>query len=141
MTIPTQMSLTGFIATAPQLTFGQNGVARLHTRVGVDQFRQEPDGGWTKLDPTFHDLVLFHTRAERAYGRFHVGDQIIASGYVHEFERTRNGATEIREQFVAKRMGHDPDRTKYEVHRRQPDQTPEPPRPEPTPPSPTLHAV
>lgn len=139
MTIPTQMSLTGFIATVPQLTFSQNGVARLYARVGVDQYRHEPDGGWTKLDPTFHDLVMFHTRAERAYSRFQVGDQIIASGYVHEYERTRNGGSETHEQFVAKRMGHDADRTKYEVHRRQPEPTPEPSGPEPTPP--TLHAV
>lgn len=70
MTIPTQMSLTGFIATTPQLTFTQSGIARFYARVGVDHYRREADGAWTKLDPTFHDLVMFRNKAEKAYERF-----------------------------------------------------------------------
>ncbi|EGD42830.1 single-stranded DNA-binding protein [Nocardioides sp. NPDC057772] len=139
MTIPTQMSLTGFIATTPQLTFTQSGIARFYARVGVDHYRREADGAWTKLDPTFHDLVMFRNKAEKAYERFRPGDHIVASGYVHEFTRERNGLEETHEQFVAKQMGHDAAKTKYEVQRRAPELDSRPDGP--TPPSPTLHSV
>jgi single-strand DNA-binding protein len=127
MTIPTQMSLHGFIATAPELNFTGKGHARFHCRVGVEHFRKEVDGSFTKLDPTFHDLVMFDRSAERAYSRFKVGDQVVASGYVHEYEQERPGsASEIREQFVARRVGHDCARTRYVVDRA-PDRQPEAP--------------
>ena len=42
MTIPTQMSLLGFIATDPDLHFSEDGVARFSARVGVRQFRRTP---------------------------------------------------------------------------------------------------
>ena len=50
MTIPTQMSLHGFIATDPDLHFSENGVARFSARVGVRQSRQNPDGSTTQLE-------------------------------------------------------------------------------------------
>jgi single-strand DNA-binding protein len=125
MTIPTQMSLQGFIATAPELTFGSKGHPRFYCRVGIEQHRKETNGSFTKLDPVFCDLVLFDRTAERAYSRFKPGDQIVASGYVHEFEQTSaNGTSQKREQFVARRIGHDCVRTRYVVDRtptKQPD--------------------
>lgn len=124
MTIPTQMSLHGFIATAPELNFTGSGVARFHARVGVEQFRKEVDGSFSKLDSTFHDLVMFNKVAEVAYARFKVGDQFLASGYIHEYEVEKTGSSQIREQFVARRLGHDCARTQYAVDRapaRQPD--------------------
>jgi hypothetical protein len=51
MTIPTQISLQGFIATAPELTFTGKGHARFYCRVGIEQHRKEVDGSFTKLDP------------------------------------------------------------------------------------------
>ena len=127
MTIPTQMSLHGFIATAPELNFTGKGHARFYCRVGVEHFRKEVDGSFTKLDPTFHDLVMFDRSAERAYSRFKVGDQVVASGYVHEYEQERRGEpSEIREQFVARRVGHDCARTRYAVDRA-PERQPEAP--------------
>ena len=67
MTIPTQMSLHGFIATAPELTFTGKGHARFFCRVGIEQHRKEVDGSFTRLDPVFCDMVLFDRAAERAY--------------------------------------------------------------------------
>lgn len=122
MTIPTQLSLHGFVATAPELTFTDTGVARFHARVGVEQFRKETNGTFTRLDPTYVDLVMFNKTAERAYARFAVGDQFVASGYIHEYE-TGSGP---REQFVARRIGHDCARTRYEVDR-SPSHEPDPP--------------
>ena len=127
MTIPTQMSLHGFIATAPQLNFTGNGVARFYARVGVEHFRKGTDGSFTKLDPTFHDMVMFRSTAERAYARFRVGDQLVASGYVNEYELEKNGHVEAREEFVARRIGHDTVRTRYSVDRPKPDKSVEQP--------------
>ena len=126
MTIPTQMSLHGFIATAPELNFTGSGHARFYARIGVEQFRKEVDGSFTKLDPTFHNLVMFDRSAEHAYARFKVGDQFVASGYIHEYEMEKNGGSEIREQFVARRIGHDCARTRYSVDRA-PSRQPDPP--------------
>ena len=40
MTIPTQMSLHGYIATAPELSFTDRGHARFYCRVGIEQYRK-----------------------------------------------------------------------------------------------------
>jgi hypothetical protein len=44
VTIPTQMSLHGFIATAPELTFTGKGHARFFCRVGIEQHRLRSTG-------------------------------------------------------------------------------------------------
>ena len=120
MTIPTQLSLQGFIASEPQLSFGESGHARFYCRVGIEQHRKEADGSFTKVEPVFCDLVLFDRAAERAYSRFKPGDQILASGYIHEYEQERQGgASRFREQFVACRIGHDCLCTRYVVDRGQ----------------------
>jgi single-strand DNA-binding protein len=118
MTIPTQMSLHGFIATVPDLSFTQTGKARFYARVGCEHYRKEVDGSFTKLDPSFHDLVLFEATAERVYARFRKGDSFVASGYIHQYEIERDGTTLVRDEFVARRIGHDTARTAYEVQRR-----------------------
>ena len=82
MTIPIQMSLHGFIATAPQLNFTGNGAARFYARVGVEHYRKETDGSFTKLDSTVPRPGRYAKTAERAYSRFKVGDNFVASGYV-----------------------------------------------------------
>ena len=118
MSIPTQMSLAGFIATVPDLHFSEAGKPRFHARVGCEHFRKEVDGNFTKLDPTFHDLVIFNDTALTAYERFKKGDSFLASGHIHEYEVESGGTTVIRDEFVARRIGHDTQRTKYEVRRR-----------------------
>ena len=117
MTIPTHMSLHGFIATEPELTYGKSDVARFRARVGVEQWRKEPNGSFTELDPQFCEMVMFKAAAERAYARFRAGDQFVASGYVHEYEFERDGETVQREEFVARRIGHDTARTRYSAER------------------------
>lgn len=140
MSIPTQMSLHGFIATIPQLTFGDTGIARFYARVGVEHYRKETNGNVTKLDPTFHSMAMFGTKAEKAYNQFQVGDQIIASGYVNEYQVERNGAVEQREEFIARQIGHDAHRTRYTVARG-PSPTPPTPPPAAQLPAPSLHAI
>lgn len=118
MSIPTQMSLTGFIASDPDLHFTTAGAEYVRVRVGVEQWRKEVDGRFTKLDPTFHDMVAFESTARETYARFRKGDSFVASGYVYEYEVERDGCTVIKEEFVARKIGHNANKTAYEVQRR-----------------------
>ena len=139
MSIPTQMSLTGFIASEPDLHFTTAGAEYLRVRVGVEHWRKEVDGSLTKLDSTFHDMVAFESTAREAYARFRKGDSFVASGYVHEYEVERPGERSvIKEEFVARKIGHNVNRTAYEVERRTLSR-PEPgPQPSPEPPNPAV---
>jgi single-strand DNA-binding protein len=126
------MTIAGFIASTPQLNFTGSGVARFYARVGVEHARKEPDGSFTQLDPTFHDLVLYRTSAERAYARFRKGDSFVAHGYIHQYEMEKNGQSVACEEFVARRIGHDLVRTRYEVERKQAERSnPAPEIPQP----------
>ena len=119
MSIPTQMSLVGFIATTPELHFTKGGDECCRVRVGVEQWRKEVDGSFTKLDPTFHDMVAFESTARETYARFRRGDSFVASGYIHEYEVEREGGSVIKEEFVARKIGHNANKTAYEVQRHQ----------------------
>jgi single-stranded DNA-binding protein len=109
------MSLVGFIASDPDLHFTSAGAEYLRVRIGVEQWRKEVDGSFTKLEPTFHDMVAFESTAREAYSRFRKGDSFVASGYVHEYEVDRAGV--VKEEFVARKLGHNVNRTAYEVQR------------------------
>jgi len=63
------------------------------------------------------DLVVFHESTQRARTRFRPGDAFIASGHVNTYDVTRDGKTIQREEFVARRLGHDAARTRYKVTR------------------------
>ena len=117
MALHTQQSLSGFIASDPQQSVTENGDVRFYVRVGQPHFRREHDGGFTELDPTFHDLVTYRATAERALSRFTKGDSFVAEGYVRTFQVEREGEVVDREEFVAKKIGHDLARTNYEVDR------------------------
>lgn len=117
MDIHTQQSISGFIASTPQLGFNDKGQARFYARFGQEHFDRNPDGSFTQLESTFHDLVMFRATAERAHERFRKGDNFIAEGYVREYEAARDGEQVQTEQFVAKKIGHDLARTRYEVDR------------------------
>lgn len=69
---------------------------------------------FTQLDPTFTDLVMFRKSAERAHDQFRKGDNFIAEGETRTYTG-QDGAE--REQFVASRIGHDNNITRYSVDR------------------------
>lgn len=117
MTLHTQQSLSGFIASEPQQTVTDNGDARFYARVGQQHFRRNDDGTFTELEPTFHDLVAYRSTAERAAARFAKGDHFVSEGYVRAFTVDRNGTAQDAEEFVAKKIGHDLARTEYDVDR------------------------
>lgn len=117
MAIHTQQSISGFIATEPQLTTGESGETRFYSRFGQEHYRREDDGTFTQTETTYHHLVMFGRSAEHAYGRFQRGDIFVAEGYVHDYSFERDGQNIEGEEFIAKRMGHDTARTRYEVNR------------------------
>ena len=138
MSIPTQMSLVGFIASAPELHFTKEGAECCRLRVGVEQWRKEVDGSFTKLDPTFHDMVAFESTARETYARFRKGDSFVASGYVHEYELDGREGSVIKEEFVARKIGHNVNKTAYEVQRRRLSPATPAPQPSPEPPNPAV---
>lgn len=117
MTIETQQSVSGFIATDPRLTYTEDGVARFYCRIGIEHSRQEPDGTFTRLDPTFHDMTAFRKAAEEGIARLRKNDKFVASGRVHEYTYEKDGQTVEAKEFIVSRFGHDMARTRYEVDR------------------------
>ncbi|WP_104090806.1 single-stranded DNA-binding protein [Cryobacterium sp. N19] len=117
MALHTQQSLSGFIASDPQQSVTENGDTRFYVRVGQPHFRHECSGSFTALEPTFHDLVAYRATADRALTRFAKGDSFVAEGYVRTFQVERDGEAVQREEFVAKKIGHDLARTNYSVDR------------------------
>lgn len=117
MSIHTQESVSGFITSDPQLTVASNGNPRLYLRFGQEHFRREEDGTFTQLESSYHHLVMFGRSAERAAERFSKGDNFIAEGCQRPVSYERDGQNVESEEFVAKRIGHDAARTRYEVDR------------------------
>ncbi|UOQ89172.1 single-stranded DNA-binding protein [Agromyces endophyticus] len=117
MALHTQQSISGFIATEPRQSVTERGETRFYARIGQPRFRREDDGTFTELAPTFHDLVAYRATADRAMARFAKGDSFVAEGYVRTFQVEHDGEIVDREEFVAKKLGHDLARTEYEVDR------------------------
>ena len=127
MAMHTQESVSGFIASDPQLTYTERGDARFYAKIGQEHYRKEPDGSFTQTETTFHDLVAFRKTAERAHARFAKGDKFLAEGYIREYDRTEPEGQKVKaEEFVAKKIGHDLARTSYDVDRTRRAQAPAP---------------
>lgn len=118
MAIPTQASLAGFIVSDPEVSFTDDGTTRVHFRVGVEHWHREDDGTYTKLDNSFHDLVVYGKTAERAADQLRKGDQFLAHGHVQTYYAEPPAQPPERDAFIARRIGHDLARTTYEVERR-----------------------
>ena len=54
MAIQTQESLSGFIASDPQLRETSKGDARFYARIGKEHFRREDDGSFTQIETSYH---------------------------------------------------------------------------------------
>ncbi|WP_308465238.1 single-stranded DNA-binding protein [Rathayibacter soli] len=121
MPITTRESVSGFIASAPQLSFTQNGDARFYARIGQEHARRKDDGSFTPLEPTFTDLIMFGKSAERAYSQFQKGDAFIADGQARTYTQNVDNKPVKRDQFVARRIGHDNNLTTYVVDRPRPE--------------------
>lgn len=118
MVIETQASFSGFVVSEPQLSYTENGDARLYVKVGKEHFQREKDGSFTSLETTFHDLVAFRAAAEQGHARLAKGDRFVAEGYVRTYPTHGTDGRAVQgEEFVARRFGHDIARTRYDVDR------------------------
>jgi single-stranded DNA-binding protein len=112
--------MSGFIASTPQLSRTETGDARLSMKVGQEHFTRNPDGSFTQGETSFHDLVMFRRAAEKAAAQFTKGDKFVAEGYIHAYTMTdEDGQMFEREEFVARKIGHDNAVTNYTVNRPQ----------------------
>ena len=118
MSMHTQTSTSGFIASDPQLSQTAKGDARFYARFGQEHYRRESDGSFTQLETTYHNMVMFGRSARHAHERFAKGDKFIAEGYVRQYDRSDDNGQPVKaEEFVAKKIGHDLARTRYTVDR------------------------
>jgi single-strand DNA-binding protein len=65
MAIRTHQSISGFVASDPQLSYTERGDARLYMKVGIEHYRKEPDNSFTQLETTFHDLIAYRGAPSR----------------------------------------------------------------------------
>jgi len=118
MPIKTSNSMSGFIASTPQLSRTENGDQRLYVKAGQEHFIRNQDGSFTQEETSFHDLVMFRRAAEKAAVQFAKGDKFVAEGYIHAYAVTDDqGQMAEREEFVARKIGHDSAVTRYSVDR------------------------
>ncbi|GAA2234083.1 hypothetical protein GCM10010413_36570 [Promicromonospora sukumoe] len=116
MTIPIRQSLEGVFLTGLRPGTTRTGLPVLRARVRAQQWQRE-DGSSTPGEPVTCDLVVFHASTQRAQTRFRPGDAFVAAGHVNVYDVTRDGKTVQREEFVARRLGRDAARTRYNVTR------------------------
>ena len=116
MTIPIRQSLEGVFLTGLRPGTTRTGLPVLRARVRAHEWQRESETS-TPGEPVTCDLVVFHASTQRARTRFRPGDAFIAAGHVNVYDVTRNGKTVQREEFVARRLGHDAARTRYKVTR------------------------
>lgn len=117
MSVHTRQSLTGFIASDPELSRTVTGDARLYLRIGQPHYQRNDDGTSTRLETTFHSLVLYGRAAERAHDQFRKGDRFVADGHLREYTYELDGEQKTTAQFLASTIGHDTARTTYTVDR------------------------
>lgn len=108
--------MIGHIAGDPRLTHSEKtGTPRFYARVGVDHWRREDDGTFTKTDRTFHDLAVRYKAAEAAMELFKKGDDFIATGRFEKFTDPTSGAE--REEFRADTLTPNPVSTRLSIDR------------------------
>ena len=108
--------MVGHIAGDPRLTHSEKtGTPRFYARVGVDHWRREDDGTFTKTDRTFHDLAVRYKAAEVGIELFKKGDDFIATGRFEKFTDPTTGAE--REEFRADTLTPNPVSTRLSIDR------------------------
>ncbi|MGP5008863.1 hypothetical protein ACTXJK_18375 [Brachybacterium tyrofermentans] len=108
-------SFKGRIKSEPTLGTTSKGKAKFYAKVEQRHWRYEPDGTYTRLPNTYHDLVAYKGAAVRAYKQLAKNDYFIAEGRMEDYLSKRTG--EMKQRFAATAFGHDMAHTRYEVDR------------------------
>lgn len=113
--VPVEQALEGMLESDLTWSETRDGTPMLRARVRVERWRASAEGPPDRLPPMFCTLVVFNERTQKARASFQAGDTILASGYVRSLPA--DGQGEERHVFVARRIGHDAARTRYQVVR------------------------
>lgn len=108
-------SFKGRIKSNPQLSTTKKGHPKFYAKVEQRHWKPEPDGSYSRLPNTYHDLVAYKGPAVRAYKQLHHNDYFVAEGRMEDYISQRTGET--KQRFVATAAGHDMAYTRYEVDR------------------------
>ncbi|WP_119296320.1 single-stranded DNA-binding protein [Brevibacterium casei] len=95
-------SIYAFVASKPQLTYTENGDARLYFKAGQRHRHYDPEAGWQNQPTTFHDVVAFKGAAQFGVEHLREKDRFIAQGSLREYTNKHTGERE--EQFEATRF-------------------------------------
>jgi single-strand DNA-binding protein len=76
-------------------------------RIGINHSQPREDGGFTELEPTYHDLVQFGKGAERTADLYIKGDKVIAYGNTRVYDRVVDGERRVDKQFIATSVSPD----------------------------------
>lgn len=95
-------SIYAFVASKPQLTYTENGDARLYFKAGQRHRHYDPEAGWQNQPTTFHDVVAFKGAAQFGIEHLREKDRFIAQGSLREYTNKHTGEPE--EQFEATRF-------------------------------------
>ena len=95
-------SIYAFVASKPQLTYTENGDARLYFKAGQRHGHYDPEVGWQNHPTTFHDVVAFKGAAQFGIQHLREKDRFLAQGSLREYTNKHTG--ELEEQFEATRF-------------------------------------
>lgn len=95
-------SIYAFVASKPQLTYTENGDARLYFKAGQRHRHYDPEAGWQNQPTTFHDVVAFKGAAQFGIEHLREKDRFIAQGSLRQYTNKHTGEPE--EQFEATRF-------------------------------------
>jgi single-strand DNA-binding protein len=102
------ITITGNVATPPELKHTAAGVAIATFRVASGQRRYDRDaGGWTDSGTNWYTVSVFRALAEHAYRSLQKGDRVILTGRLRlrEWDNGTRRGTAI--EIDAEAIGHD----------------------------------
>ena len=101
------VSIAGNLVAAPELSYGDSGVAHAKLRVAVNQRIQGADGTWQDGEPVFHNVSAFRALAENAANSLKKGDPVMVAGELEFRSYERDGERREARRIVADTIGPD----------------------------------
>jgi single-strand DNA-binding protein len=101
------VSIAGNLVAAPELSYGESGVAHAKLRVAVNQRIQGADGTWQDGEPVFHNVSAFRALAENAANSLTKGDPVTVAGELEFRSYEKDGERREARRIVADTIGPD----------------------------------
>ncbi|WP_120520797.1 single-stranded DNA-binding protein [Arthrobacter celericrescens] len=101
------VTIAGNLVAAPELSYGESGVAHAKLRVAVNQRVQGADGAWQDGEPVFHNVSAFRALAENAANSLKKGDPVTVAGELEFRTYEKDGERREARRIVADTIGPD----------------------------------